>query len=37
MANIVQIEYFEREGEGSVYSDEYLAGARKMEKKQVVI
>jgi hypothetical protein len=37
MVSIVQIEYFEREGEGSVYSDEYLAGGRKMEKKEVAI
>ncbi|CZR57841.1 uncharacterized protein PAC_07730 [Phialocephala subalpina] len=31
-----KMEYFEREGEGSVWSDEYLAGGRKMEKTQVV-
>jgi hypothetical protein len=26
------MEYFEREGEGSVYSEEYLAGGRMIEK-----
>ncbi|KAF8860973.1 hypothetical protein BDZ45DRAFT_800429 [Acephala macrosclerotiorum] len=31
-----KMEYFEREGEGSIWSDEYLAGGRKMEKTQVV-
>ena len=33
---VVQMEYFQREGEGSVWSDEYLAGGRQMEKKQIV-
>jgi hypothetical protein len=29
------MEYFEREGEGSVYSEEYLAGGRMMEKEKI--
>jgi hypothetical protein len=33
---VVKMEYFEREGEGSVWSDGYLAGGRRMEKLQVV-
>lgn len=33
---LVKMEYFERIGEGSVWSDEYLAGGRKMEKTQIV-
>ena len=29
---LVHMEYFEREGEGSVWSDAYLAGGKKMDK-----
>lgn len=36
MRYVVQMEYFEREGEGFAWSDEYLAGGTKMEKTQVV-
>jgi len=29
---LVHMEYFEREGEGSVWSDDYLVSGKKMEK-----
>jgi len=32
----IQIEYFQREGEGCSWSDEYLAGGKRMEKDEVV-
>ncbi|KAH7383127.1 hypothetical protein BKA64DRAFT_178321 [Cadophora sp. MPI-SDFR-AT-0126] len=33
----IQIEYFEREGEGFSWSDEYLIGGKRMEKDEVVV
>ncbi|KAE8448680.1 hypothetical protein EG329_008895 [Mollisiaceae sp. DMI_Dod_QoI] len=32
----IKMEYYEREGEGSFWSNEYLAGGTKMEKTQVI-
>ncbi|KAG4435184.1 hypothetical protein IFR05_009323 [Cadophora sp. M221] len=32
----IRIEYFEREGEGCAWSDEYLVGGNRMEKDEVV-
>jgi hypothetical protein len=34
--HIVQLEYFERDGEDNMYSNAYLAGGSKMEKKRII-